>query len=173
MVKEAMLPAESISIEEPEATYHLARGATVTLERTAHPNYPGSGARTLTDGILGEGSFRSPHWLGFLGEDLLATVHLGEPVTIQRVELTTVTSHSAGIHAPQSVRIEYSKDGKRFFDGGFAQRSDSNETWIWNSPAIESVRAVRLHGKNIGTIPAGHPGEGTPGWLFVGEILVR
>jgi hexosaminidase len=40
-------------------------------------------------------------------------------------------------------------------------------------PAGTRVRYVRVVGRNAGPLPAGHPGAGTPSWLFADEIVVK
>lgn len=172
-VKAEMLPADAIALPETNPVEHLARGAKVVLEREAHPSYPGTGAATLTDGVLGDGGVRSPHWLGFLGDDLVATLDLGEATPIESVTLTTITDVPSGIHQPRAVQIEFSSDGASFLPAGEALLDDGGESWTWKGARPATARWVRVRGENLGVIPAGNPGGGTACWLFVGEILVR
>lgn len=156
-----------------------AAGKSITLATQYSNNYPGSGPATLVDGILGcVGQFQ-PDWLGYYGNDLDATVDLGQPTQIHQIGVDCLQSVGSGIYAP--LQVEF-----------FAGNNPANLAALQTMPVTLSqdasgpvrtgyltgnlnvqARYVRVVAQNIGVIPSGKPGAGTPGWLFVDEITVN
>jgi len=161
---------------------HLAVGATVTLTTPASSFYPGKGPPTLTDGALGSRDHHDTCWLGFSRDDLEAVVDLGTPRSIRRIGLDCLRIQVAWIFLPRWVEFAVSSDGRRWQTVGRvevalevdqATASRMVEAEVSSEMRSTPVRYVRVRARNLGTVPAWHPGAGGEAWLFVDEIVVE
>jgi hypothetical protein len=175
----------------PVAVEHLGVGATVTLASAPSPQYPGSGPTSLTDGRLGSRDHHDGYWLGWSGEDLMATIDLGEPRTVKRIGVSCLQAQEPWIFLPAWVEFSLSEDGRRWTPVGRvevplendpATRSRTIEMEIPSPPEpangsgratrAGSIRFVRVHARNLGQLPQWHPGHPEAAWLFVDELIV-
>lgn len=161
-----------------DLSHHDGRGRPVDLELLPSRSYFGSGPSELVDGVRGSEKDLKNDWLGFEGENLVATVDLGKEVSIHEVGLSCCQMTSAGVFLPKAVEIELSKDGKVFVP--FAvMRHDIDE----KEPNLKTVisarmdetkaRYLRVRATSLGAIPDWHQARGRKAWLFVDEILVN
>lgn len=158
---------------------HKAFGAEISLKFPNSPTYDGHGQYTLINGIRGSRNFSDGNWKGFRGDDLVATIDLGQPTSFNRVEVGALQTYGSWIFLPQWVSFEVSEDGEKFSLLEKVMNTESiyqTERFIINystrKPA-ENVRFVRVTLKNQGVCPPGHSGEGQLAWLFVDEIIVE
>ena len=155
-------------------SYHKATGKKVILDKEASKSYPGDGAFTLVNGVINEkGMARSREFLGFSGEDCVATIDLGKKESISFVKLYYLHQPGSWIYQPASISIEVSDDGT-----SYAPVALSNPTMLDGQAPCEflqpfSTRFIKLTIRNAGIILAGNPGAGNKAWLFVSEIVVN
>lgn len=140
--------------------------------------YQADGPNSLTDGVRGT-TVINKYWHGISGKDLIATLDLGEAKSIHSITLGCLQKYADWIMLPELVRFEISMDGKTF-----------NEVKTVNNPVSVNEKAatikdfvaafspqqakfVRVTAKVINQLPAGHPGEGKPAWIFADEIIVE
>jgi cytochrome c len=157
---------------------HRANSRPVTLAAPASKNYPGTGSVELVDGVMGDEDDLKTDWLGFEGEDLIATIDLGETVPIRELGLSSCQVTAAGVFLPSSVEFFVSTDGKAFqaiatITHAIPVKEPTEKITL--SARIEPMKAryLRIHAKNLGTIPDWHPAKGRKAWLFADEILVN
>lgn len=158
---------------------HSAVGRFVDLAQEPSPRYPGHGARTLTDAVLGGAQFNDPRWLGFEGTDVVAVVDLGETIAIDRVAARFFHNAASWIWLPRRLQVEVSADGERFASFGGtvhdvddrASGSFAREMIVEGDPVI--ARYVRVYAEGIRQCPEWHPGAGGPAWVFMDEIRVN
>jgi hypothetical protein len=133
-----MLGDEPFPFPEPEVkrAQHAAIDCPVKLAVGPSPSYPGSGAMSLTDGCLGDPTHAAREWLGFLGDNLDATVDLGTSKEIRKLAVNYLVSTSVGILPPRRVEFELSEDGRQFRTVGTV------EPQIPGKPAGPSVASV-------------------------------
>ena len=168
---------DDIKLPESEKVSHAAVGKRVSLVRLADPAYPGFGAAGLTDGLLGAASHVGIEWLGFLGNDLEATIDLGAPTDIRGLGANFLQSTQVGIFLPKRVEFALSVDGREFrtvatVDRKASQHKPGPLTMTVDTDDLNArARHIRVRAQNVGTIPSGHRGEGKKAWLFVDEIL--
>ena len=178
-VRQVMLPESGFEGLVATTLRHAARGKKVSLKTPADPRYPGTGAATLTDGMLGSNDHVSGAWLGFQGESLDAVVDLGARVDIDSLGVRVLQSTGVGIFRPDSVELAVSDDGKAFEVVATirprlsVRRAGPLATTVRADRLRRRARYVRVRATNIGTIPAWHPAAGSKAWLFVDEIVVR
>ena len=163
---------------EQKFAMHKAIGRNVTYTNPPSTYYPADGPNTLTDGVRGTTS-PGKFWHAFEGDDLIATIDLGEETPVQKISIGCLQSSRDWIFLPQSVTYEISNDGKTFTDWGTVKNTislDEKSAFVkdftLNFPE-QKTRYVRVTAKNIGVCPKGHPGEGKPAWLFADEIMVQ
>ena len=140
--------------------------------------YPADGPNTLTDGVRGTTS-PGKFWHAFDGNDLVATIDLGQPTSVHQISIGCLQSYNDWIFLPQSVTYEVSNDGTNFTIAGTVNNTISpNEKsalikdFTLNFPR-QNARYIRVTAKNIGVCPKSHPGEGKPAWIFADEIMVQ
>lgn len=158
---------------------HKAFAADIEMKYPNSAQYDGHGKHSLVNGIRGTLSFTDGNWKGFLGDDLVATIDLGEATSVEKISVDALQTFGSWIFLPQWVTFEVSVDGNDFhllekveneYDIYDAERKI--RIYSTNKPA-DDVRFVRVSVKNQGVCPPGHSGEGQPGWLFVSEIIVE
>ena len=87
-LRQEMLPDEVLKSQAPKKVQHAALAKPVKLAMPYSENYPANGAGSLTDGLLGGTNYLDPAWLGFLGNDLVATIDLGDPVAMVELRVS-------------------------------------------------------------------------------------
>lgn len=157
---------------------HRALARTVTLVPEPDPKYPGRGAASLVDGVLGSEDCGDGTWLGFQGVDLEAVVDLGAELEIERIACSFLLDQRSWIFLPRAVELALSTDGVHFESAGRFEHA------LEADPATEArqdelrlphrkARYLRLRATNAGACPAWHPGAGGASWIFVDELVVE
>lgn len=150
-------------------------GKKVTLKNNPSEKYAAHGANTLVDGVKGIPATHNRDWLGFNGDDVDATIDLGEKQSFSRVSLRSIDGNENWIYLPQSVEILVSNDGNNF---NSVKKISAEEIKKMHgvmdiSVSNQNARFVKVLMKNHGIIADGHPGAGQKAWLFVDEILIN
>lgn len=150
----------------------------VQVETAFSEKYGASGARTLIDGQRGSLQFTDGQWLGFEGNDFVATFDLGKVKRIHSVGASFLRVIPSWIFLPDSVEVSISNDGKRFLriienPAPPATERDQNEIKEFRFTTKVTCRYVRITARNQGVCPAWHPGAGGKSWVFVDEVWVE
>ncbi len=161
-----------------ELINHEARNLPPLLASPPSPNYPGTGPAELVDGITGDPENLKSDWLGFEGEDLVATIDLGKTISVEELGLSSCQVTSAGVFLPPTVEFSVSLNGKDFKSVATTTTEVPKKQSVGTrilSTKIKEVKArhLRVHAKNLGTIPDWHQAKGRKAWLFIDEILVN
>ena len=140
--------------------------------------YGGSGDLTLIDGKRGSLQFTDGQWLGFEGNDFVATIDLGEVKRIHSVNAGFLQLIPHWIFLPVKMEVAISDDGKQFLTISEtpvtpARETDGNEIRSIGFTTKVRCRYVRITAKNQGVCPSWHPGAGAKSWLFVDEVEVK
>lgn len=176
----AFLDGRMIGKPAEEKLYrHLALGLPAALSFPYQEQYSGGGPLALGDGLRGSRSPGDGRWQGFDGADLIAVINLGKARKIGRVAAGFLQNSASWIFLPEAVEFAVSVDGKEYT----IIATPTNDTAPLNpEPQIKEfsaevagkkVRFVRVHARNIGVCPEGHPGAGNSAWLFADEIIVE
>lgn len=139
--------------------------------------YGGGSGEILVDGIFAGKNFAN-NWLGWISSDLVATLDLGQPETINSISVQFLQNASVNSWLPAEVKFEASADGTNYQLLGTVNAS-SGEKII--GPVIQTyqvksgsaARYLRITGVNRGTCPDWHFAAGQPAWLFADEIVVQ
>jgi hexosaminidase len=161
---------------------HLARGTSIKFEYPPDVRYPGPSPGALIDGLRGSDNHHDGVWQGWWDHDLGATIDLGRLQSIRSVSLSFLDNEGAWIIPPDSIAIFLSPDGETWTeaDGEWttedprgSEPGQARAALSFRDPADSpEARFIRVDGVRA-ALPAGHPGAGGPGWLFVDEIVVR
>lgn len=158
---------------------HKAFAANVTLQHPSHSRYDGKSNLTLVNGIEGSISHTDGNWKGFLGSDMVATIDLGKPTSIERISVDAMQNTVSWIFFPQEVIFEVSTNGSEYTIIGQEQAPEpptAGGKILYKfscEKQIDYIQFVSVTLKNLGTCPVGHLGEGKPAFLFTSEITVE
>jgi len=150
----------------------------LALEKSPSVKYPGWGELGLVDGRQGGTDYHESDWIGFEGENLDATIDLGEQKSISSIRLSCLEDQNSWVFLPSSIKLLTSTDGAVFVQtaewkgeirpaGAVATR----EIALIIMP--KSCRYLRILAANAGTCPSWHKGAGGKAWLFVDEIIIN
>ncbi len=150
----------------------------ISFEHPFSEKYRGHGTETLTDGMRGSDDFQDGRWLGFEGDDMVATLDLGTARPVSAITVGFLQNQGSWIFLPSSVSFSVSADGTqwttvctRTYSG-----NKSDDVVVKDctcSTKNTAARYVRVSARNRGTCPPWHPGAGGKAWLFVDEISVQ
>lgn len=179
-----VIKAVAVRVEGPSrvftdsVSFNKATCREITLAAAPHSRYADAGAQTLVNGKFGSDSFTAGNWLGFEGNDLDATVDLGEPVEVSSVAVRNLVEPDSWIFDATDVAVELSDDGKTF-------KQVAKAEYPVDGPGTRAIRAhkydfepqtaryVRVKAGCVKEIPSWDSrGKGKPGFLFVDEITV-
>lgn len=154
-----------------------ASGRPSSLKTAPSKSYNAGGNHAWNNGILGnEGRFNDDEWLGWSGQDFEGTVDLQQATAINKVSARYFNKPSSWVYMPSTVLLLVSDDGINYKEAGFKSSFDIAKDGIQKitfEPGGLTARYIKIVAKHYGTIPRGYPGEGTPAWLFVDEVIVE
>ncbi len=179
-----MLPKDISSSVKLKELPHAGVGKKASLATPAHASYPGVGTAGLTDGLVigtkaDSNSHHDGQWLGFLGDDLVATIDLGDSTLIRELGVHCLQSMRVGIYLPKRVEFCVSNDGQNFrsvatIEPKASQQKAGSIVLTLGAHGLDvRARYVRIHSVNVATIPAGHRAAGRKAWLFVDELIIN
>lgn len=157
---------------------HLAVGIAPTFTTPFSPKYPADGDSTLTDGLQGPVDYRYG-WLGWEGEDLEATIDLGEERSVENVRVDFLQDVGAWVFMPLQLDVALSTDGQTFNDfGSTTVTTDERQAGVQTesfsiTAASTTARYVKVKATNRKTCPPWHGGAGGKAWIFADEIVVQ
>jgi hexosaminidase len=156
--------------------FNKATGKKATITKAANEKYAGQGgAFSLVNGIWSAKGLSYPDWLGWIGDDMDATIDLGAITSFDSVCVHTLDQNGSWVYLPQYVEVSISSDGKNFKPVGQSNafvREVGTMGWITVSVPNQKARYIKVFMKNYGSIPEGKPGGGNKAWLFADEVQV-
>ncbi len=174
----AKIPEPNPNYVAPEEIEHLGIGKSLMLKESPSNRYGDGSSLVLLDGWLGGGN-QGENWLGFQGNDCVATIDLQGVESYTKVSARFLQKNNAWIFLPEKVSVEVSNDGKNFVlveekEIDPLRKADINRVKeIEFSFYPKEHRYLRLTAKNIQFCPEWHQGAGDTAWLFVDEIVVE
>jgi len=107
----------------------------------------------------------------------LATINLGESVSISEIGVSFLQKQAAWIFFPKQITIEISEDGRNFeiLKEVNIDTEASAAYEIREITALKQINSqfVRVTAENVSVCPEWHPGAGGDAWVFVDEIVVK
>lgn len=176
----AQLPEKGLQSATIEGRfYKLPANWQISLGSKTHPQYSANGAESLIDGIRGSENWRQGDWLGFWGEDMVATLDLGNLQPISSIRLGFLQDSRAWILFPKQLEIYGSVDGQRYHKIEVLRHKihpmDEQVQLLELACHLAKqpeYRYLRLVAKNYGRLPTKHLSAGEAAYVFVDEIRV-
>ncbi|OUS00696.1 beta-N-acetylhexosaminidase [Flavobacteriales bacterium 33_180_T64] len=155
--------------------YHKAVGKKITINKTPHSSYSGSGPKGLINGISGSNTrYGDKEWLGFWGEDIEITIDLGEVTEINSFETRFYNSNGQWIYAPKELKIRHKTDIEAEYITFYEKIKTSNDLILnVKTNTIRKARYINIIVPNFGIIPDKKQGAGNKAWTFIDEIIVN
>lgn len=168
-------PASPGRVYSADVNFNKATCRPITLLTTPHQRYTANGGATLTDGVRGRGTYNSGHWVGFVGEPLIAEIDLGDGEEVSQLKFYNDIVTGSWIFDTRSAKVEVSDDGTAWTTVATADYPVMDEgasTIVEHTLDFTPVtaRRVRVTLTPEPSIPAWHPGAGHPGFIFVDEL---
>jgi len=169
--KEGFLKSDIVNKQLIKASTKL-KDAIITINPTPHKNYPGEGLVSLTDLKKGSTNFKEGNlWAGFIEWKVEIDIEFPQPTIVNKVTLSLLEDNGSWIFLPKEI----------YFEDGFPAtylpfpKEDSVPNLKFIPLEIETgvYKKVNISIINHDKIPDWHPGEGTPPWLFIDEIIVE
>ncbi|WP_338408963.1 family 20 glycosylhydrolase [uncultured Flavobacterium sp.] len=160
---------------EQNFTISKSTAKKLTLEFPPSKNFSNGNTFTLLDGIYGDTQKFGKDWLGFSGDDVVATIDFKTIESISNVQFHVYDGQSSWIYLPLAIAIETSLDGVNFEIQESLSEHEIEELKGSINLYFNSVEAkyIKITVKNNGKISEGKPGEGNDSWLFIDEITVN
>lgn len=156
--------------------FNKATGKKVSITIPPNSKYPGQGgAFSLVNGVYSQKGLSYPDWLGWVGDDLEATIDFGKAISFDSVRIHTLDQNGSWIYLPQYAEVLTSNDGNNFTSVSKSSTFVGDTLtmgWINIPTPKQSARFIKVVAKNYGLIPDGKPGAGNKAWLFADEIQV-
>ena len=155
--------------------FHInkASGRKIKLVNPPSNSYAVGGVITLVDGIHNtKGMSKSSQFLGFSGTDLIATIDLGEIVSIDTIKFHAFEQNVSWIYRPSQVSIFESKNGVDYELSAVLGEPEGKSNLIYRMVKPIKTQFLKIVAQNFGMIPSSMPGSGNKAWLFADEIEV-
>jgi hexosaminidase len=155
--------------------FNKATGKKAAITTPPNSKYPGQGAFSLVNGVYSNKGLSYPDWLGWIGDDLEATIDLGKETAFDSVRIHTLDQNGSWVYLPQYVEVLTSNDGNNFTSVVKSSTFVGDTLtmgWINVPTPKQSSRYIKVVAKNYGLIPDGKPGAGNKAWLFADEVQV-
>lgn len=178
-VKAAAFDGDNMSEVVAVKTIRVQPVEHIALKYPPKPQYAAEGPATLINRQLASNDFMDGKWLGFEGDDLVATIRLGKTAHVDAVTIGYLHTPGSWIFQPKGVTIMGSADGNAFFTLAGLDEQQIAETRSGGRNELtipvngRQLKYVKIRAVNTAVCPSGHPGEGQPAWLFIDEIMVR
>ncbi|HEY1113716.1 MAG TPA: family 20 glycosylhydrolase [Chitinophagaceae bacterium] len=158
-------------------TLNKAWGKKVSITAAPNEKYPGQqGAFSLVNGVWSNKGLSYPDWLGWVGDDMVATIDLGAPTSFSSVKMHTLEQNGSWVYLPKQVQVLVSNDGRRYHSVGKSSefiKDIGTMGFITIKFPAQKSRYIKVIATNYGTIPEGKAGAGNKAWLFADEIQVN
>lgn len=157
-------------------SFNKATGKKASITTPPNEKYPGQvGAFSLVNGVYSNKGLSFPDWLGWIGEDMNATIDLRKQTPVDSLRVHTLDQNGSWIYLPQYVEVLTSTDGKKFTAAGRSSafvKDTLTMGWITVQIPKQVCRYIKIVAKNYGVIPDGKPGAGNKAWFFADEIQI-
>ena len=151
-----------------------------TLINPPHKDYPGTGARTLTDVKKGVAdNFRDPAWLGYREKPFEALFFFNDPPMIKSITISYGRNISSYIMPPAAIELWAgpSQDKLTLLEQMKPTQPAGMESSIVDGITItlplkkSNYSFYKLVAHPVNKLPAWHPGKGEKGWFFIDEVF--
>lgn len=139
--------------------------------------YPGGGVEGLLDFRAGGADASSKNWLGFEGTDLFFQFSYWRAKRLNSLTVSALSHTAAWIFPPRRATVWAKNrrgDWQKIAEQSLpevAENAAPGQANLTLELGGFRARHWRVVVENHGPLPAWHPGNGHPAWLFVDEVL--
>jgi len=128
----------------------------------------------LMDGKIGAAGLWTEDWLGFEGSDMDVDIELFETEKVESVKIGFAHCPSSWVLAPKALRVEWSADGKNFFEIQTAVPFNLSECERFDIsvPVNGDVRFIKIHAVSHTVLPDGSY-AGNRCWIMCDEVSIE
>jgi uncharacterized membrane protein len=155
------------------------RPDSVKLVTPPSPAYKGNGIKTIADGEKGELDFRTPQWVGYKENNMVAYLYFTQPIALSSVSFSSVLDIGSYIMPAQQLEVW---GGTNLSDLKLLSKINPKQPAKYETPSlvgfdcyfpIEKVLLIKLVAKPVAKLPAWHQGKGQNGWFFIDEVFLN
>lgn len=152
------------------------------LFSAAHEKYPGKGAASLFDLKKGSTNIQDGNWLGFSANTIIVEAFFLDEIICKQVVLSSLSDYKSWILPFKKVIIQGKNRVGNWIEIGQWQAKDPSKLIAEKAEYANfltlklkrlKTRTFRIEIEPFGNLPEGHPGAGTPAWLFLDEIIFQ
>lgn len=175
----AIRPAENSRILSEKIAFSKSTCKPIVANQPVNKQYMFKGVTTLTDGLKGNGNYKTGRWIAFYRNDMDVTIDLQQPAEISTVAFNTCVEKGDWVFDARGITIEVSEDGETFtkvFSEEYPAMEESDRNGLYEHKlSFDPVKARYVHVVAAAehSIPAWHGGKGYEAFLFVDEISVN
>lgn len=147
---------------------HSTLGEQWQITPAPSTSYPGKGATTLTDGVLGARPWNGKEWLGFNEGDVTLKLDCGTTKKQNALTVSLLKAPTSWIYLPETIVLRYSKNGKKWKTITYKVTEEKSRIAL-----AKKFRYLELTIQNMSQIPTGQNGAGHAPWLFLDEIWME
>jgi putative alpha-1,2-mannosidase len=162
-----------------EGSFHKIRDdIKLTLLTKYLPTYTAGGDEALIDGLKGTSNWKTGHWQGYQGNDLVAVIDMGQSKNIKSVSLGTLQDVGSWIVFPKAVEYWVSDDNKNFklratVNTKVDVKDTKAQTQEFKADLNVKARYIKVVAKQYGPLPDWHESKGQPSYVFADEITIE
>lgn len=157
---------------------NLARNATISWITPPTGRYATGADKALIDGIYGGTSFVES-WVGWEGTDPQFVIDLGKEEKISSVTVDCLHQLGQWVFFPSRMEVTVSSDATNYTPFATVDHPADRDPRVKfahitaTSTEPVSARYIRLHINGVPVCPSWHYGVGSPGWVFIDEVIVN
>ena len=142
------------------------------------PTYTAGGDEALIDGLRGTSNWKTGHWQGYQGNDLIAVIDMGQSKNIKSASLGTLQDVGSWIVFPKAVEYWISDDNKNFRLAATVKtkvdvKDTKAQTQEFKADLNVKARYLKVIAKQYGPLPEWHESKGQPSYIFADEITIE
>lgn len=175
----AVRPSGNSRIFSEKVVFSKSTCKSIVANQPVNKQYEFKGVSTLTDGLKGNGNYKTGRWIAFYRNDMDVTIDLQQPTEISSVAFSTCVEKGDWVFDVRGITIEVSDDGENFtkvFSEEYPEMKETDRNGLYEHKqtfAPVKTRYVHVLGLSERSIPAWHGGKGNFGFLFVDEIVIE
>lgn len=143
------------------------------------PAYMGIGNKTITDGEKGELNFRTPKWLGYKENDMVAYLLFNEPVMLSSVIFSSVVDVGSYVMPAYQLEVWGGTSAanlvllKKIKPIQLLKPEPAYLVGFDCTFPVKKISLLKLVAKPLPKLPTWHPGKGQRGWFFIDEVFLN
>jgi hypothetical protein len=149
------------------------------LKNQPNPRFTGRGKSLLFDNEKGPGDFGDSTWMAFREESFILDGAWEEPVTIEKVVLSSMVNTDPYLFPPESIKIRGGMDRSdmrllaRLDPEKLEERMDRHFRFFECIFDPATIRYLEIEVQPLERIPMWHRGKGEKGWFFIDEVVIQ